>query len=141
MKIAQATRAPLNGLVLAAIGVEALGRTVYRPVPTWIDGCRLNQAFDAFVGKLPAYAILVMLAVPFAVAKPAKIVSVYWLGSGHFGLGSFTILVAYGASVLIGGRFYRAGKPKLLMIEWFATLIAWAGRIKHKALEAFPRRC
>ena len=135
MKIVQAVRLPLNGLVLAAVGVEALGRPVYRPMAAWIDGWRLSQALDAFVGKLPAYAILVTLAVRFAVAEPAKVVGVYWMGSGHFGPGLLTILMAYGASILVGERIYEAGKPKLLTIGWFAKLIGWAGQLKDTALE------
>lgn len=136
MSIAQAARVPLNGLVLAVVGVQGLGRPVYSPLASWIAGWRLSRALDALIGRLPPSVILVMLAVPFAVAEPAKVVGVYWMGSGYVGLGLITIVLAYGTSVLIVERIYKAGKPKLLTIGWFAKLVGWAGKLKDKALEA-----
>lgn len=131
----QVARLPLDGLVLAVVGVEGATRPLYRPLATWIAGWRLSRALDALIGGLPAPVILVMLAVPFALAEPMKVVGVYWMGSGHVGLGLLTIVLAYGTSVLVVERIYEAGKPKLLTIGWFAALVALARRIKDKALE------
>ncbi|MGH6858424.1 MAG: hypothetical protein ACRECP_12525, partial [Methylocella sp.] len=74
---------------------------------------------------LPPYAILGLLAVPFAFAEPAKFYALYLMTEGHFETGLVTIAMAYLVSLLIVERIYHAGHAKLKTIPWFAKIMAW----------------
>jgi len=53
-----------------------------RPLVRWLSGLRLFEAIGALIGRAPPYGVLVMLAVPFALIEPLKIVALYWIATG-----------------------------------------------------------
>lgn len=127
-------RLPINGIVLTGIVLEGAARPLYRPLGRRVANLRLIKALERGVARLPPYAALAVLAVPFAIADPLKIAGLYWMGTGHFALGLTTLGFAYGASFVIVERIYHAGRPKLLTIKWFATIMAFAASLKDAAL-------
>src|ERR1700730_16516793 len=67
------------------------------------------------IQKLTPYLSLILLAVPVLLVEPFKFFAVFVAGKGHwFG--------AYAVSLILVERLFRAVKPKLLMLEWFAKL-------------------
>jgi hypothetical protein len=77
------------------------------------------------VERLPPYGALIALAVPFAIAEPAKIYAVILIGTGHVAVGLAALILAYALSILIMERIYHAGRAKLMTIGWFARILNW----------------
>lgn len=63
-----------------------------------------------------------LLLVPVLLAEPLKIVALYIAGKGNWIAGIGIILGAYAVSLFIVERIFRAVKPKLLRLNWFAIL-------------------
>jgi hypothetical protein len=74
--------------------------------------------------RLGPYQSMALLAVPFAIVEPLKLVSLLIAGEGHWLSGTGMIVAAYAASLLVVERLFRVVKPKLMMLTWFAKL--WA---------------
>jgi len=74
---------------------------------------------------LPAYVILGPLALPFAIAEPAKILAVYLMATGHVVIGTLVLVAAYFVSLVIVERLFRGGRTKLLTIPWFKDAWRW----------------
>jgi hypothetical protein len=75
------------------------------------------------IERLGPYQSLVLLAVPFFVVEPLKLVAVAIAGKGHWITGTGMIIAAYAASIFVVERLFLIVKPKLLKLEWFAW--AW----------------
>ena len=54
--------------------------------------------------------------------EPLKLIALYVAGKGHWMTGTGMIIGAYAASLLVVERLFKAVKPKLMMMEWFAAL-------------------
>ncbi|WP_439500150.1 hypothetical protein [Bosea sp. (in: a-proteobacteria)] len=116
-----------RGLLLVARGALALlilldeaARPIYRPAARWLAERKLVERAEAAIAQLPRYAILALLAVPFAIAEPLKLVGLILIGRGQAVLGLVILAFAYLASFLIVERIYHAGRARLLTIGWFA---------------------
>jgi hypothetical protein len=95
-----------------------IGRTTSRRGTTALAALRRR------VQKLTPYFSLLLLAVPVLLVEPFKFVAVFVAGKGHWLTATGMIIVAYVASLFFVERLFRAVKPKLLMLGWFAKL--WA---------------
>ncbi len=109
-----------------------------RPLLAYLSRLQLFAAFGALLVKLPPYVVLLLLAVPFFLLEPLKLVALYRIAIGHVVQGTVLTLVAHGLSILTLERLYQAGKPQLLKIGWFMRLMGWLGGIRDYAL-AFAR--
>jgi hypothetical protein len=74
------------------------------------------------IQKLSPYSSLLLLSVPVLLVEPLKIVAVFVAGKGHWLTGTGMIIGAYAVSLFFVERLFRAVKPKLLMLGWFAKL-------------------
>jgi hypothetical protein len=74
------------------------------------------------IQNLSPYLSLLLLSVPVILVEPLKIVSLYVAGKGHWLTGTGIIIGAYALSLFFVERLFRAVKPKLLMLGWFAKL-------------------
>ena len=72
------------------------------------------------VQSLSPYFSLLLLSVPVVLVEPLKIVAVLVAGKGHWLTGTGMIVGAYALSLFFVERLFRAVKPKLLMLGWFA---------------------
>lgn len=74
------------------------------------------------IQSLGPYLSLLLLSIPVVLVEPLKIVAVFVAGKGHWLTGTGMIIGAYGVSLFFIERLFRAVKPKLLMLGWFAKL-------------------
>jgi len=123
-------RAVLTALVL----LDELARPLYRPLADWIASLAIVARMEAFVARLPRLAILLLLAIPFAIAEPLKIVGVVLIGRGQVAAGIVLLAIAYLASFLIIERIYHAGRDKLLSYRWLAWLMTLIVALRTRAL-------
>lgn len=74
------------------------------------------------IQSLSPYLSLLLLSVPVILVEPLKIVSLLVASKGHWLTGTGIIIGAYALSLFFVERLFRAVKPKLLMLGWFAKL-------------------
>lgn len=86
------------------------------------------------VQKLTPYFSLLILALPVLLVEPFKFVAVFVAGKGHWLTAMGMILCAYAVSLFFVERLFRAVKPKLLMLGWFAKLWARYTTLRDKVL-------
>lgn len=117
-------RLPLEVVLALLVLIDEVARPFYRPLLRWVAGLRIMQRFERWVAGLPRLAILILLAIPFAIAEPLKFVALFWMAEGHARTGLVTLVLAYLASFVIVERIYTAGEAKLMSYGWFAFLVA-----------------
>lgn len=131
--MSQSPQNPVGGLpqllisivVVPVLVLDAILRPLYGPLLRAIVRLRLLAAILAQVTRLPPYGILFVLAVPFVIAEPMKLVALYWMGTGHLIMGSATLVLAYGMSFILVERIYDAGREKLMRILGLCRLMSW----------------
>jgi hypothetical protein len=74
------------------------------------------------IQQLGPYQSLGLLVVPTALVEPLKLVALFVAGKGHWLTGTGMIVAAYAVSLLVIHRLFKAVRPKLLMLSWFAKL-------------------
>src|SRR5689334_6251542 len=84
-------RALATLLVLVWLAFEFVLWPLVRPIVDWLSRLRLFERLGALIGRLPPYAVLVLLAIPFLLVEPLKAVGLYWMATGlvYRGLGLF----------------------------------------------------
>jgi hypothetical protein len=125
---------PAKAVVVLYLVLDGIVTPVVRPLLRWVARLRIVIRLQDIVAALPPYAILVLLAIPFAFAEPAKIYALYLMTEGQFATGVVTISMAYLVSLLVVERIYHAGRAKLKTIPWFAHLIDWLTGIRDRLL-------
>ena len=130
MTLKQLLLLPFNVIVAVLILLDEIARPIYRPLARWLASLRLVERIEAQIAGLNRYVILVLLAVPFAVAEPLKIYGVLMLGEGHFIRGVVILALAYLASFLLIERIYHAGRSNLLSIRWFGWIMGQIATVR-----------
>ena len=125
---------PAKAVVILYVVLDGIITPVVRPLLGWVARLRFVIRLQDIVAALPPYAILVLLAIPFAFAEPAKIYALYLMTEGQFATGLVTISMAYLVSLLVVERIYHAGRAKLKTIPWFAKLMDWLTGIRDRLL-------
>lgn len=121
-------------LVCAVVIVlDELVRPLYRPLLDRLAALKLVQAFERWVGGLPAYAVLVLIAVPYGVVEPLKFLALLHIANGHVRMGTFLFLLAHLVSFVLIERVFTAGKAKLMTVRWMAYVIETAASV-HRAV-------
>ena len=127
----------LVGLVLVA---DTVARPLYRPLLDRIASWKITEAFERQVARLPRLAILVLFAVPFAIAEPLKVFALLLMASGKIVVGLPLLVFSYLVTFLLVERIYHVGREKLLSYGWFHLCMTyvWAlqGRLKAVKDEA-----
>src|SRR3954447_16346028 len=85
-----------RAIIVLYVGLDAVIFPIFRPSSRWLSGQTFVHGAQRRVGRLPAYAILVVLALPFAIAEPAKILALYLIATGR---------AFIGVLILVGGLF------------------------------------
>jgi hypothetical protein len=91
------------------------------------------------IQKLGPYQSLILILLPLVLVEPLKLVALVIAGKGHWLAGTEMIIGAYATSLLCVERLFRALKPKLLMMEWFAKGWTWFAAFRDKTMAAFYR--
>jgi hypothetical protein len=84
--------------------------------------------------NLSPYLSLLLLSVHVLLVEPLKLLAVFVAGKGHWLTGTGMIIGAYALSLFFVERLFRAVKPKLLMLGWFAKLWTLYTAFRTKAI-------
>lgn len=84
------------------------------------------------IQQLGPYQSLALLLIPTCLVEPLKIVALFVAGEGHWVSSTAIIVGAYAVSLLIIERLFRAVKPKLMTLGWFASLWSWVVALPRK---------
>lgn len=123
----------------AVIVIDALARPLYRPLIEWASRNEFLKAAEAQVAELPRGVILILFAVPFVIAEPAKILALVWIAEGSVPGGIILLAISYLATFLLIERIYHAGRDKLLTYGWFAWSIRHLSIVREKMVQARQR--
>ncbi|MGY2052875.1 hypothetical protein [Methylobacterium sp. JK268] len=125
----------LADLVIGAFVVGAeLVRPLYRPLTEALSRLALVRRLEAAIARMPRFAILALLAVPFLGVEPLKVLGVIWMAEGHLWRGLALLAGAYLVSFVLVERIYHAGRAKLLTIGWLAAAIGFVVRVREAVL-------
>lgn len=124
----------VKGALAILVLVDEAARPLYRPLSRWVAGLRIVARLEEAVARLPRLAILAVLAVPFVVAEPLKLVAVVMMARGQVVAGLVVLALAYLASFLLVERIYHAGRDKLLTYRWLAWLMGLIVAIRQRLL-------
>ena len=107
---------PLDLLVGFFVLLDELARPIYRPLLRWFAGLRIVARAEVWIAGLPPYGVLALLAVPFAVAEPLKLLSLVLLARGAWFGGIVLMAIGHLTSFLLVERIYHAGRAQLLTL-------------------------
>lgn len=123
-----------KGVVVLYLVLDAIFTPIFWPLFRWLTKLRYIIRLQEIIARLPPYAILVSLAIPFAFAEPAKLVALYLIAAGHLTAGLILTAVAHLVTLVVVERIYHAGREKLRTIPWFAKLMDWLTGIRDQLL-------
>jgi hypothetical protein len=112
-------------VIVTYIGIDSIIFPIFRPTSRWLGGRSLVRSAQRRVAKLPPYVILGFLALPFAIAEPAKVFALYLIATGQVLFGLLVLVGAYFVSLVVVERLFRGGRTKLLTIPWFKAAWRW----------------
>jgi hypothetical protein len=127
-------RVILSVLVILWTLLQSLMEVVLGPLLRLLGGFPLFALIGEGLARLPPYAALVALAIPFAIIEPIKAYTLYWFGIGHYIQGGIGYVLAHLASLLIVDRIYHAAHAPLMRIGWFARLMGWLDALRQLVL-------
>lgn len=79
---------------------------------------------EAWVGRLPAWAALIVLVLPSLLLVPTKLGALWLIASGKQTLGVILIIVAKLVGTAMVARLFALTRPALMQMRWFAALYA-----------------
>lgn len=120
--------------VVAYALLDELLFPLLRPLLRALGRLRFFELIGALMLRLPPYAVLALLAVPFVIVEPLKVFALYWGAVGHPIQGVLILIAAQIVSILTIERLYHVGKPQLMKIDWFKRLMTWLVGLRNKAL-------
>ncbi len=124
-------------VAVAVVGYTVLDELLFplfRPLIRWLTGLRLFQRLGEWLGRLPPYAALVTLGIPFVIIEPMKVVAIWWAGTGHVISGTIALLLAHVLSLLVVERIFHAVYQPLMRIGWLARLLGWLFALRDRAI-------
>jgi len=116
--------------------LDELVRPIYRPLLARLAALGIMQAFERWIGKLPALAVLILLLVPYAVVEPLKFLGLVWAADGWPKRGTALFLFAHLVSFVLIERVFTAGRPQLMTIPWMAWVIDTANAVRRRIVVA-----
>lgn len=116
----RAPRMLLEGALSLVILLDEVLRPLYRPLLRAVASLQIVRRAEVFVARQSRLTILILLAVPFAIAEPLKLLALVLLATGRFWSGAVLLGLAHLASFLLVERIYHAGRDKLRTYPWFA---------------------
>jgi len=129
---------PLRAIIVFALILDGIFRPLYRPIIKAISRLTFIRKLESRIGGLPRLAILLLLAVPFAIAEPMKIIGLLLIAHGTVKTGIALTILAHLATFLIVERIYHAGREKLLTYAWFAWIMRYV-RFDRSFYDRFKR--
>jgi hypothetical protein len=100
--------------------VDVVSSYVTQPITVWLAKKRLFERVRRWVISLGPYPSLAVFAVPVIILEPAKPLSAYLIGTGHFFAGAVTFITAEVLKLTFVERLFQLNREKLLSIPAFA---------------------
>jgi hypothetical protein len=124
----------VQGLLSVLILLDEIVRPLYRPIADWVAERRFVAQAEAAIARMPRLAILALLAIPFAIAEPLKLIGLILIAREQIGLGATVLVFAHLASFLIVERIYHAGREKLLSYRWLNWIMTLLDSLRTRML-------
>lgn len=125
----------LRAVLTVLIVIDELARPLYRPLIRRLAALRIVRRIEESIARLPRFAILILLAIPFAIAEPLKLLGLLLMAQDHFRTGLVVFAFAHLVSFLLVERIYHAGRDKLLTYGWLAWGMGLLDGLRRKALD------
>lgn len=122
---------PIKAIIFCLSLIDLAFKPIYRPIVRALISLTIFARIERQIAALPRLAILVLLAVPFAIAEPMKVAALVIMAKGSVLAGLVVLAVAYLANFLIVERIYHAGRGKLLTYRWLAWIMRYVGVAKY----------
>jgi hypothetical protein len=129
-------RAIATAIIVVWLAFEVLFFPLVRPIIRWLSHLALFETLGSLIGRLPPYAVLALLAIPFVLVEPLKAIGLYWMATGLVFRGLALFIFSHVMSLLTLDRIYHAGHGPLMRIAWFARLMDWLVRLRDRAFGA-----
>lgn len=123
-----------HALVAIILVADAFAKPIYKPIINWAANLQVMKTLEAQVQRIPRFAVLMLFAVPFAVAEPLKLYALLIMAGGHFMFGLFLLILSYLITFILVERIYHAGKEKLLTYAWFSWCMTHITYVRDKAI-------
>lgn len=133
--VARVLFAILRAVLTVVIVFDEIARPLYRPLIDWVASLRIVARMEAVIARQSRLAILALLAVPFALAEPLKLLGLVMMADGRFRTGLVVFAFAHLVSFLLVERIYHAGRDKLLTYGWLNWLMTLLDRLRRRALD------
>ena len=102
---------------------------VTTPLAEWLSKWKLLERMRRWVTSLGPYPSLALFAVPLIILEPAKPLSAYLIGTGHFFAGAVVFITAEVLKLTVVERLFQLNRDKLLSIPAFAWGYAYWRRM------------
>jgi hypothetical protein len=111
--------------------VDGVFSYVTHPIAVWLGKRRLLERVRIWITSLRPYPSLALFAIPVIILEPAKPLSGYLIGTGHFFAGAVVFITAEVLKLTFVDRLFQLNKKKLLSIPAFG----WGYRHWRKMMD------
>lgn len=111
---------PIFALATVYFIVDGLFSYVTRPITAWLGRTKILERVRRWGTSFGPYPSLALFAVPVIILEPAKPLSAYLVGTGHFFAGAVIFIAAEVLKLTVVERLFQLTKEKLLSISIFA---------------------
>ena len=118
--MARVWNTPVFILATAYFVVDGVLSHVTQPIAVWLAKKKLFERVRLWIISLGPYPSLALFAVPLIILEPAKPLSAYLIGTGHFFAGAVTFITAEVLKLTFVERLFQLNRNKLLSIPAFA---------------------
>src|ERR1700692_537889 len=118
--MARVWNTPVFILATAYFVVDGLLSYVTQPITAWLAEKKLFERVRRWIISLGPYSSLALFAVPLIILEPAKPLSAYLIGTGHFFAGAVIFITAEVLKLTFVERLFQLNRKKLLSIPAFA---------------------
>jgi hypothetical protein len=117
--MARVWNTPLFIAATAYFLVDGIFSYVTQPITEWLGKQKILERVRRWITSLRPYPSLALFAVPVILLEPAKPLSAYLLGTGHFFAGAVVFICAEVLKLTVVERLFHLNKEKLLSIPAF----------------------
>jgi hypothetical protein len=83
------------------------------------------------------YQSLGLILLPILLVEPLKVMAVFVAGDGHWLAGTGILVAAYASTLVFVERLFKVVKPRLMTMNWFASIWTWFAAARDKAWRRF----
>jgi hypothetical protein len=117
----RAWNTPVFAIAIVYFVIDGIFSYITRPLTAWLSKKRLFERVRLWVTSLGPYPSFALFALPLIILEPAKPLSGYLIGTGHFFAGAVIFIAAEVLKLTVVERLFQLNKKKLLSIP----AVAW----------------